>query len=1350
MKMKLRDKVMLGISAMLVLVMLISTIVVSIIISTQNRKASDLLLRNSFNILREFISENQKKLLSDSHQMATADNMSQKIQYLAESKSEQDYILTKSIYEDVAATLYNIGLTANMWKAMIYDIDGDLTTFVMFDDDAARLGYIHRFPQAAYKITELQSGEKMTPDLWKTPVDPPELVSEFDRDIPRQEVVYFENIANSLCQVIYVPIIGQAYNPQTDEMEPKQWGVVKAIWRFDNVFVSKISEFAGTEINIFTKDGLSTGTLEEYTAFDLNIFPQAKDFWSLKKQDILLNDLSLPSNHYFQGVLPIYSDSMSVATIVSLHSKSVAKENTWQMIGMLSLVSVGCIVFFLPIVFFFISTFLIHPILVLTTVSSEIAEGNLEKEIDTGGRDELGILANSFAVMRDSIKGHIEHLQEMNRELQRLDKIKDEFIANTSHELRTPLNGIIGIAESLIDGATGELAEVTRQNLGMIVTSGKRLAHLVNDILDFSTLKSNELILQQKAIDIRTITDVVLMLSKPLLGNKPVELVNDISYDVPLVHADENRVQQILHNLIGNAIKFTQSGQVKVSATTDLTGFQNLSGLTITVSDTGIGIPQKKQTRIFQPFEQADGSTAREYGGTGLGLSVTKQLVELHGGKIWIEPEVDKGATFSFTLPLSQDSETTVPPTLSAPQPVLSTIAAPELSETAPTILPTTSEEAQLTVLIVDDEPVNVQVVQNHLHLQHHRVLAATNGEEALRFFEHGDRPDMLILDVMMPKMSGYQVCRKIRKCYAANELPIIMLTAKQHAADLVEGFNSGANDYLTKPFSKHELLARFKIQTDLLRMYRELEMLNKELERKVRERTQQLEDQNVELAFQAEELRRSRQEAEIAREKAEVANQAKSTFLANMTHELRSPLNAILGFAQLLVRGQQLNREQIESLSVITRSGEHLLSLINQVLDLSKIEAGRMTLNPRDLNLGRLLDDVEDMFRLKAEDKHLQLVFERDPDVPLALRADELKLRQVIINLLNNAIKFTERGGITVSIRLVSQTDTRVRLGFEVKDTGPGIPPEEVDSLFEAFEQTSSGRQSQEGTGLGLAISQQFVRLMGSDITATSQIGQGTIFTFDIQVTVVEQSALRQAQDTAINNQQSTIATRVIALEPGQPQYRLLIVDDTPDNRTFLLKLLKPFGFDLREAANGQEAIDIWQQWNPHLIWMDSRMPGMSGYDAATHIRSAARGHAPVIIAVSASAFEEERSVALSKGCHDFLRKPFRDVEIFELLHTHLGVQFAYEEPRELSSAQKCDDLPAALAALPDELLARLEEATTICDIGVLQHLITEIRSDHLPLADALTDLVKGYEYTTIDTAIHQSKQSKAATRRK
>jgi len=546
------------------------------------------------------------------------------------------------------------------------------------------------------------------------------------------------------------------------------------------------------------------------------------------------------------------------------------------------------------------------------------------------------------------------------------------------------------------------------------------------------------------------------------------------------------------------------------------------------------------------------------------------------------------------------------------------------------------------------------------------------------------------------------------------------------------------------------------RLYNDLALANRTLDEYNRTLETKVEERT-------AELA--------------IAKEKAEVASLAKSTFLANMSHELRSPLNAILGFSQLMMHSQTLPSEHVENAGIITRSGEHLLTLINQVLDLSKIEAGRTTLNETNFDFYRLLSDIEDMFKLKADDKGLQLVCDRPwrcasrnraPDVPRYIHTDEVKLRQVLINLLNNAIKFTSEGGVSVRVRQgknltpqppslrsllprrggkggsdsplllgegFSTNTPTVNLSFEVEDTGAGIAPEEIDGIFEAFVQSQTGKQAQEGTGLGLPISRKFVQLMGGEMTVSSVVGRGTTFKFDIKVGVVDATDIEGKKPTR----------RVIALEPNQPRYRILIVDDRYDNRQLLIKLLNPLGFELKEASNGKDAIALWDCWEPHLIWMDMRMPVMDGYEATKQIRATTKGQATAIIALTAIAFEEERAVVLSAGCDDFLRKPFRESDIFEAMHKHIGVRFVYEgsTQRDLAIAEDEENnvlTAATFAALPGKWVASLEQAILSVNLKLVFALIEQIRPENAALANTLNSCINNFEYDKILSLITES----------
>ncbi len=464
------------------------------------------------------------------------------------------------------------------------------------------------------------------------------------------------------------------------------------------------------------------------------------------------------------------------------------------------------------------SRWILQPISKLKNAATMLSKGDFEqfeKTVDLKRSDELGILAKTFNSMAYQFQELLTSLEAKNRELQRLDQLKDEFLANTSHELRTPLNGIIGIAESLVDGVAGELSPKANTNLTMIVYSARRLSNLVNDILDFYKLSYQKLELTIKPISLREIVDIVVGLCQPLVGQKPLQLINAISPELPLVNADENRLQQILYNLIGNAIKFTESGLIGVSAAwEEKENSPNL--LAITVSDTGIGIPEDKFERIFESFEQADGSTARNYGGTGLGLAVTKKLVELQGGSIRVVSKVGVGSQFTFTLPISEhqvklQSESS-PSSLNLPS-----LNLQEESLVLNEAL--IAESEKIKILIVDDEPINLQVLKNNLSLANYAVTQASNGLEALNLIASGFQPDLILLDVMMPRMTGYEVCQKLRDQFLPSELPIVMLTAKNQVSDIVEGFSSGANDYLSKPFSKQELLARIKTHLRLLKI---------------------------------------------------------------------------------------------------------------------------------------------------------------------------------------------------------------------------------------------------------------------------------------------------------------------------------------------------------------------------------------------------------------------------------------------------------------------------------------------------------------------------------------------------
>lgn len=465
------------------------------------------------------------------------------------------------------------------------------------------------------------------------------------------------------------------------------------------------------------------------------------------------------------------------------------------------------------------------------------------------------------------------------------------------------------------------------------------------------------------------------------------------------------------------------------------------------------------------------------------------------------------------------------------------------------------------------------------------------------------------------------------------------------------------------------------------------------------------------------------------AKEIADAANRAKSEFLANMSHELRTPLNAILGFTQVMNRDKTLANEHQESLGIISRSGEHLLELINEILEMSKIEAGRVTLNENDFDLHCLLANLEEMFKLKAQNKHLNLNFNCNSEVPKYIKTDEAKLRQVLINLLSNGIKFTEFGYVDLQVYLENQSLQQLettQLLFEISDTGPGIASDELAELFTSFAQTTTGLNSGTGTGLGLSISKRFVELMGGEIVVQSELGIGSKFTFKIPVKIV-----RFPQKINAN-----VETRkIIGLAPNQPNYRILIVEDKVTNRLLLFKLLTSLGFSVKEAENGQQAIDMWEAWEPHLIWMDMRMPIMNGYEATKRIKNHLKGQATVIIALTASAFEEDRQVILSAGCDDFVRKPFQEQELLAKISQHLGVKYIYEEEtiKQTVAPVKDDSLISSLQMMPIQWLANLYHAAAQGSDNLIGELIQQIPQEMSVLSSTLSNLVENFQFEQI-----------------
>ncbi len=671
-------------------------------------------------------------------------------------------------------------------------------------------------------------------------------------------------------------------------------------------------------------------------------------------------------------------------------------------------------------------------------------------------------------------------------------------------------------------------------------------------------------------------------------------------------------------------------------------------------------------------------------------------------------------------------------------------------------------EDHQQEILAVDDNSDSLQILKIILGDAGYLVRPAHNGTLALRSVQL-KRPDLILLDVKMPDMDGFEVCRRLKSDEKSRDIPVLFISGLSETTQRVQGFDAGGVDYITKPFEPEEVLARVKTHLRLRELTEKLEQKVNErteeltkyrqhLEELVAERTSALEESNKQLIFIKEQTEESNKQLisaneladesnkqlviakeqteeinkqlTIAKEQAEESNRAKSRFLANMSHELRTPLNAILGYAQMIKQDHALDDRHRRSVTIIIDSGEHLLTLISDILDLSKIEARKVELHPAGIYLVSFLEMIEDIIKVRAELKNISFTSEPDSDLPVGVIADEIRLRQVLLNLLGNAVKFTNTGHVVFRVSLYCLKESSATIHFEVEDTGVGIAPDKLEQIFAPFEQVGE-MSNQDGTGLGLAISRQLVRMMGSEIFVKSEVGHGSTFWFDLDLPIAVIEPSRKPME------------RIVIGYKGSRK-KVLVVDDRQTNRSVLVDWLKPLGFEVAEAENGIQAIESAKKLHPDLIIIDLMMPQMGGFEAIHGIRNIKEISDTAIIVMSASEYNVTPEECRMKGANDFLSKPIDWQKLIVMIESYLHLQWNYQKAAEEEAPETAEQIiPPPSDEL--ELLYNLTMRGDMMQLAKRAKYIESLDKQYIPFARKLESLAEGFQERAIKSLVEK-----------
>jgi len=655
MRKSLKNKIIIGVPVIFIVVMLVVTVIVSVILSKQNRKAANTLIQNTFNIIRYNISERQEKLLFDSRQMASIDNMGRKIKYVTESRSYFKYDTLRPTYIKIAGVMYSTSITANIWKAGIYNSGGDLMAFAVIEESGSTLGCIHN--RETIETAFLKPDEELTRQLWtKQNSLPAGIEYNFSRAIPNRESIHFETIDDSLCMVVYTPVMGEEYNSATEEMEQTQVGVVMAVLRLCTEFVENISELSGTDVNIFTKDALLCSTYADYETFDIGGFADVESGWIITEQQITFSDVDVAEGSYFQGVLPIYYNSKCIAAIVALYSKEMARANTAQIIKLLSLVYLVGIILIVPITILVVVRGIINPITRIASMMREIAyKKDFTKMLKIESQDEIGDLASSFNEMSSNLLRTTTSIDNLNREiaqrkqaeqrqaqlLKELEKVNQElkeFAYVISHDLKAPLRGIHTLVDWISTDYADKLDQEGKEQIALLSQRAQRMHNLIDGVLQYSRVGR----IQEEKVQVNLnelVPEIIDMIAVP------ENITVTVEGELPVVEFEKTRITQVFQNLLSNAVKYMDKPQGKVEiGCVEEDGFWKFS-----VADNGPGIEEKHFNKIFQIFQTL--SPHDGYESTGVGLTLVKKIIELYGGRIWVDSKVGLGSVFLFTLP---------------------------------------------------------------------------------------------------------------------------------------------------------------------------------------------------------------------------------------------------------------------------------------------------------------------------------------------------------------------------------------------------------------------------------------------------------------------------------------------------------------------------------------------------------------------------------------------------------------------------------------------------------------------------------------------------------------------------